>query len=241
MGHALHSLYFLIFPLVFVFAIFNLGHLLVGKAVFNHPIARHTYSLFGLIGTPTHELSHLVMALLFGHKITGVKLFSWRTKAYVRHSYNASSSFQVMGNFFIAIAPFMTSIALVHYLAFRSLNFTIDLSVDPFIVFGNALTLAPELLLMFAKSTEWWQFALAIMLSFYCVPSNTDFSNALRSALLSVPVFLIMAFVGTMVFVDMGQIVGTVLFMGLLSSITSVIWWFLLFGLTFIPTRSMNH
>ncbi|MDC5870539.1 hypothetical protein OPW39_17190 [Vibrio europaeus] len=135
----------------------------------------------------------------------------------------------------------MTSVGLVHYLAFRSLNFNIDLSVDPFIVFGNALTLAPELLLMFAKSTEWWQFALTIMLSFYCVPSNTDFSNALRSALLSLPVFLIMAFVGTMVFFDMGQIVGTILFMGLLSSITSVIWWFLLFGLTFIPTRSMNH
>lgn len=63
----------------------------------------------GFIGTTLHELSHLLMAILFGHKIVSVKLFSLnlksRTLGHVRHSYNKKNYYQRIGNFFIGIAP----------------------------------------------------------------------------------------------------------------------------------------
>lgn len=65
----------------------------------------------GFIGTVVHELSHLIMALLFNHKIIAVELF--RPKKYkndgvlgfVKHTYNSKSLYQQIGNFFIGIAP----------------------------------------------------------------------------------------------------------------------------------------
>lgn len=63
----------------------------------------------GLIGVPIHELSHAFFALLFGHKVTKIKLLQKPDKngvmGYVQHSYNQGSIYQQAGNFFIGIAP----------------------------------------------------------------------------------------------------------------------------------------
>lgn len=63
----------------------------------------------GFIGVPIHELSHAIFALLFRHKVSKLKLFqkpdSNGVMGYVRHSYNQSSIYQQVGNFFIGIAP----------------------------------------------------------------------------------------------------------------------------------------
>lgn len=72
----------------------------------------------GFIGIFCHELSHLLVALLFGHRITGVRLLkrphpNQRTRngdsdlalGYVNHTWNQGNWYQSTGNLFIGIAP----------------------------------------------------------------------------------------------------------------------------------------
>jgi len=63
----------------------------------------------GIIGTPIHELSHAFFCVLFGHKIIAIKLFQIDETSgclgFVNHQYNKRNIYQVIGNFFIGIAP----------------------------------------------------------------------------------------------------------------------------------------
>lgn len=236
MTTTINALCLIAFPLVIAFVLFNICRVLLGAAIYNHSISRRTYAICGLIGTPIHELSHLIAALLFGHRIVGIKLFSWNSGAYVSHSYNKHSAFQVAGNFFIAIAPFVTSIALIHTLSFNQFNISISLEANPLTTMLQAIKVAPDLLKTFLMVSEWWEIVLIAMLTFYCIPSNTDFSNAIRSSVLSLPILIALLFVlTTLIETTMNNIVGTVMLIGIVSSMISVAWWVGLYILTFIP------
>lgn len=96
--------------------------------------SQYIYSAFGnngvlftgIIGTAVHEIGHLVMCLLFHHKITDFQLFNLRgykyeeTLGYVSHKYNDRSLYEKAGNFFIGIGP-MISGTLFIILTFKLL------------------------------------------------------------------------------------------------------------------------
>ena len=83
--------------------------------------------LSGIIGTPVHELSHALMCLLFGHRITKVQVFNLkkraRTLGFVEHTYNPKNLWARLGNLFIGIGPIFSGlgvIILMLWLCFRS-------------------------------------------------------------------------------------------------------------------------
>lgn len=91
----------------------------------------------GFIGVPIHELSHAIFALLFGHKITRIKLLQKPDEkgimGYVQHSYNQGSIYQQAGNFFIGIAPIFggafSIIALIRFIIPQAYNSFINILV----------------------------------------------------------------------------------------------------------------
>ena len=69
------------------------------------------YTIASAIGTPIHELSHLIFNLIFFHKVTKVELYRpIKSKkdgvlGFVDFSYNKASLYQNIGLFFTGIGP----------------------------------------------------------------------------------------------------------------------------------------
>ena len=76
----------------------------------------------GAIGTPVHECAHALFCIIFGHKITEMKLFQVGsndgTLGYVSHSYNKKNIYHKIGNFFIGVAPIVVISAILYLLAY---------------------------------------------------------------------------------------------------------------------------
>ena len=76
--------------------------------------------LFGWLGTIIHELGHAIFCIIFGHKITEIKLFhpdpETGTLGYVKHSHNRTNIYQLAGNFFIGIGPILFGTAVIFLL-----------------------------------------------------------------------------------------------------------------------------
>ncbi|MBS5939306.1 hypothetical protein [Clostridium sp.] len=78
---------------------------------FYKAFGRKSIYITGFIGVPIHELSHAIVAIIFRHEITEIKLFQHNSEdnrlGYVKHRYNTKSIYQQIGNFFIGIAPIL--------------------------------------------------------------------------------------------------------------------------------------
>jgi hypothetical protein len=67
------------------------------------------------IGTPIHEIGHLVQCFIWGHRVTRVKLLQINhvngVLGFVEHQYDRNSMYHQVGNFFIGIGPIISGVA----------------------------------------------------------------------------------------------------------------------------------
>ena len=106
----------------------------------------------GGIGVCLHELSHLVMALIFGHRIQSFKLLvmPWNlgknganSMGYVNHSWNEKSAYQSLGNLFVGTAPIWGCTAALLGLSWLMIPDITSLS--------SQLTLSPDISVLAAS------------------------------------------------------------------------------------------
>jgi len=66
------------------------------------------------IGTPIHEIGHLLQCFIWGHRVSRVKLLQLNHPSgilgFVEHHYNPNSMYQQIGNFFIGLGPIFSGI-----------------------------------------------------------------------------------------------------------------------------------
>ena len=131
--------------------------------------------ILGGIGVIIHELSHLLVALLFGHRIDRVSLLHFpdahdpndRGLGYVSHVWNDDSLYQKIGNVFIGIAPVIgCSLAMV-----ISTRFLVPTLYDRWLlaIGGGTITNQPLL---------WWHVLIWLVLMINISVGGFDLSGA---------------------------------------------------------------
>jgi hypothetical protein len=152
--------------------------------------------LFGWLGTAVHEIGHAFFAIIFGHKIDEIVLFSpdhlTGSLGHVRHSYNPNSIYQNIGNFFIGIGPvifgsiilFLISFILFGY-NFKNINLT-ELNSGSFSGISSFKDIGSNILdnisnyfrhLFTGPGTAWWKILLMIYL-LYSIGSSITLSKS---------------------------------------------------------------
>ncbi len=168
----------------------------------------------GVVGTPIHELSHALMCVIFGHKITEIKLYQPNstdgTLGYVNHTYNPKNLYHQIGNFFIGIAPILCGSGLLILLMFLMVNdlFTDVMAEIQFVEllstnFWEASTYAGYFQLFWDIVTHifeftnmgnilWWLFMiLALMISSHMELSTADIKGGFKGFLFIAGLLLI--------------------------------------------------
>lgn len=164
----------------------------------------------GLLGTPVHELSHAIMCLVFFHRIEEMKLYDVDDEngvlGYVRHSYNSRNLYQVLGNYFIGIAPILGGGAII-YLAVRfmmpSAYTDISAHLQEFTTaggfnenwFGNTLSaftgIVKTLFLGIHEGFIFWIFLLVA----FCIALHMNLSGAdIKGSLGALPILIALIF-----------------------------------------------
>lgn len=93
-----------------------LGHL--SKIILVNNLGNNSQLVVGGLGVIIHELGHAIFAYLFGHQVTHVQLLNTNYRqsgslGSVDHRWNDRNVYQMLGNFFIGLAPYyMCSLAL---------------------------------------------------------------------------------------------------------------------------------
>lgn len=101
------------------------------------------------IGTPVHEIGHAFFCLIFGHRITKIRLFTPNARdgslGSVEHAYNRKNLYQRAGSFFIGAGPVIFGslvILILLYLLIPNGNLIIDqLRLDASTLHREGITL----------------------------------------------------------------------------------------------------
>ncbi|CRK81786.1 hypothetical protein [Neobacillus massiliamazoniensis] len=153
------------------------------------------------IGTPIHEIGHLLMCFLWGHRVTRIKLLQLNstdgTLGFVEHAYNRNSIYQQVGNFFIGLGPIFSgigSLILGLYLLVPQSFATFKLQIQQHVSFEkldlNVLKNFGDALMVIGKSlftvqnletpTFWIYLILAIGISSHIALSKADIQNSAK-------------------------------------------------------------
>lgn len=154
------------------------------------------------------------MCVIFGHKITEIKLYQPNstdgTLGYVNHTYNPKNLYHQIGNFFIGIAPILCGSGLLILLMFLMVNdlFTDVMAEIQFVEllstnFWEASTYAGYFQLFWDIVTDifeftnmgnilWWLFMiLALMISSHMELSTADIKGGFKGFLFIAGLLLI--------------------------------------------------
>ena len=158
----------------------------------------------GWLGTPIHELSHVVLCKIFRHRVEEVALFEPDLKSgrlgYVKHTWIPGNWFEEVGTFFIGLAPLAGgSLALAGLLWFffpeavsnmiASSGIGDDAAESASVtsmVFGSVQSLLQDLL-AFKNLVSWkfWLFTyLVLCVGSHMAPSRSDYQDAGRATIM---------------------------------------------------------
>ncbi|WP_153448932.1 hypothetical protein [Vibrio algicola] len=227
----------------------------LGRKIAQRPLSKGMFYASAMFGTPLHELSHAVMALLFRHKIHKIKFFQFGQDGrlgYVEHNWNRRSIYQSVGMFFIAIAPMLVAMLALWGLAThldihlvessRRHLFTPSLLELVSSIWQHALMLWGQI---FTFSTTSWLNVLWLLLAslvcFHCVPSTADFKHALKGGLLVGAVLCAAWFASIYLLSNQSELLGwtfhvwlNISAFTLVISVLTMVWWLVLWLLSLV-------
>lgn len=110
---------FTVVPYVTSLLVSWLGH--YSKVVLVNNLGNNSQLVVGGLGVVIHELGHAIFAYLFGHQVTHVQLLNLNYKrsgslGSVDHRYNDRNVYQMLGNFFIGLAPYYMCSLVLYFL-----------------------------------------------------------------------------------------------------------------------------
>ncbi len=176
----------------------------------------------GWLGTPIHELSHVIMCLVFRHRIDAVSLFDPDPDSgrlgFVRHSWRAGNWYEELGNVFIGMAPLIGGSAALLVLlwifypgAFSSPAETpiSSATLAPAIsslteIFGAVSSVCAHLLQWRNLTTiKFWVFIyLVLCVGSHMAPSWSDYRGTGRGAILFFGLLMVILLIASLFIAD---------------------------------------
>ena len=189
---------------VFIAAVYIVGFIIsLINRLFYHFVGSSKAVVYatGFIGTPIHELSHALLCLVFFHKINEIKLFQINsedgTLGYVNHSYNKKNLYQVIGNFFIGVAPILVGTVflilmmwLITPLTFDAVNAAMRVK-GSYADFGTMAWGATKAFFSGVTDWRWWLYLILVI--FVAIHMNLSKAD-LKGTVIAIPFIILVIF-----------------------------------------------
>ncbi|BDZ31610.1 hypothetical protein RA086_10320 [Lactiplantibacillus sp. WILCCON 0030] len=208
-------------PAIFAWGLTTVNRHTKANLVNRYGINSQVY--LGCLGIVIHELSHLIMAVIFRHGIQSVRLLKLPhlnqtngadddlVLGYVNHTWSQASFYQSIGNLFIGVAPIFGCTASL-------------LGLDAWLYPGLAQAIfkiadhpfdpdwAGSWLALTTNTSSWWQLLLLLFLTILIVIGGFDLSPAdYQNSSLGLVTMLILLTVATAIFSIFDQHAGQIL------------------------------